>query len=52
MDDPDPLVCPDCGVLLRDDATGLVCPACGHTIAYDGTNRPDGVDKHPGVHGG
>lgn len=32
--------CPDCGVVLHDDAAGLRCPECGITITAENTPTP------------
>ena len=52
MDDFEPAKCPDCHVLLRDRTDAFECPACGHRIAYDAAERPDDIDRAPGIHGG
>lgn len=49
---PDPLTCPNDGILLRDGKTGLECPLCGHIEPYDAPERPPGADDLPGLHGG
>lgn len=49
---PDPLTCPDCGILLRDGETGLECPEHGLVEPYPAIERPEGVDDLPGLHGG
>ena len=48
----DPLVCPDCRVLLRDGRDAFECPECGHRGPYDDVNRPDGADDLPGLPSG
>jgi len=32
--------CPDCGVVLRDDAGALRCPQCAFTIDSEDTATP------------
>lgn len=49
---PDPLTCPDCGIVLRDGETGLECPLCGRVEPYPDIKRPAGADDLPGLHGG
>lgn len=48
---PDPLVCPHCGVLLRDGPDALVCPECGHRELYPNIDYP-GDGGIPGIRGG
>lgn len=49
---PDPLTCPDCGILLRDGNTGLECPLCGRVEPYDAIERPLGRDDLLSIRGG
>lgn len=49
---PDPLVCADCGVLLRDGEKGLECALCGLVEPYPNLKRPRDGDGLPGLYGG
>lgn len=49
---PDPLTCPDCGILLRDGETGLECPEHGLVEPYPDIKRAEGADELPGLYGG
>lgn len=51
LDLPDPLVCPDCRVLLRDGRGAFECPECGHRESSAASARPDEADGLPGVCG-